>query len=163
TLQIEDQTLRVTQIRHAPDHWTLSWDAVTLTVRPLGPVDTARAHVEADVHGERLRFSLYRHDDELDVFTAHGHARVHMVNPLLHGDAEATGGRLTAQMPGKVVALLVQEGQLVKQGDALAVTEAMKMEHTLTAPHDGTVSAILCAVGDQVAEGVELLKLELAA
>ena len=69
----------------------------------------------------------------------------------------------TFSVPGKVVAMLVSEGQQVKQGEALAVTEAMKMEHTLTAPHDGVVSAILCAVGDQLAEGVELLRLDATA
>jgi 3-methylcrotonyl-CoA carboxylase alpha subunit len=38
--------------------------------------------------------------------------------------------------------------------------EAMKMEHTIAAPGDGTVSEVLYAPGDQVAEGAELLKLE---
>ncbi|WP_349666235.1 acetyl-CoA carboxylase biotin carboxyl carrier protein subunit [Escherichia coli] len=42
----------------------------------------------------------------------------------------------------------------------LLITEAMKMEHSLTAPRDGTVAELLCGVGDQVAEGVELLRLE---
>ena len=45
----------------------------------------------------------------------------------------------------------------------LAVMEAMKMEHTLTAPHDGTVEQLLYAVGDQVMEGEELLRLAAAA
>ena len=39
-------------------------------------------------------------------------------------------------------------------------TEAMKMEHTITAPRDGTVQALLYGVGDQVLEGEELLRLE---
>lgn len=115
------------------------------------------------LHGQRLRMSVYRHGNDLDVFTPQGHSRVQRVDPLHQSDDSAAGGRLTALMPGKVVAMLVTEGQQVKQGDALAVTEAMKMEHTLTAPHDGIVSAILCAVGDQLAEGVELLRLEAAA
>jgi 3-methylcrotonyl-CoA carboxylase alpha subunit len=112
------------------------------------------------VQGQRLRLSVYRHGNELDVFTSQGHARVQRIDPLRQSEDQAAGGRLTALMPGKVVAMLVTEGQQVKQGEALAVTEAMKMEHTLTAPHDGVVSAILCAVGDQLAEGVELLRLD---
>ena len=62
-------------------------------------------------------------------------------------------------MPGKVLAFMVQTGQAVKRGQALAVIEAMKMEHTLHAPHDGTVAQLLYAVGDPVSEGSELLRL----
>jgi 3-methylcrotonyl-CoA carboxylase alpha subunit len=51
----------------------------------------------------------------------------------------------------------------VRQGQALAVMEAMKMEHTISAPRDGVVAEWLHAAGDQVAEGAELLKLEVAA
>jgi 3-methylcrotonyl-CoA carboxylase alpha subunit len=50
-------------------------------------------------------------------------------------------------------------GERVQRGQALAVMEAMKMEHTLSAPHDGVVQQLLYAVGDQVAEGGELLRL----
>jgi ABC-type protease/lipase transport system fused ATPase/permease subunit len=46
---------------------------------------------------------------------------------------------------------------------ALAVMEAMKMEHTISAPRDGVVAEWLHAAGDQVAEGAELLKMEAAA
>jgi 3-methylcrotonyl-CoA carboxylase alpha subunit len=72
------------------------------------------------------------------------------------------GGRLTAPMPGKLIAFLAQPGQEVKQGQPLAVMEAMKMEHTITAPRDGLVAELLYAVGDQVSEGEELLKLSAA-
>jgi 3-methylcrotonyl-CoA carboxylase alpha subunit len=162
-LHIDGQTLAVTLDIQRDGSWQLSWDAVNVTVQPLCPTDAGGEQFEADVHGQRLRLSVYRHGNDLDVFTSQGHARVQRVDPLRQADDSAAGGRLTALMPGKVVAMLVTEGQQVKQGDALAVTEAMKMEHTLTAPHDGTVSAILCAVGDQLAEGVELLRLEAAA
>jgi 3-methylcrotonyl-CoA carboxylase alpha subunit len=62
-------------------------------------------------------------------------------------------------MPGKVVAFLVAPGQKVSAGQPLAVMEAMKMEHTIAAPRDGTVAEWLYAVGDQVDEGGELLRL----
>jgi 3-methylcrotonyl-CoA carboxylase alpha subunit len=75
------------------------------------------------------------------------------------GDAAAEGGRLTAPMPGKVVAFLVQAGDAVKKGQPLAVLEAMKMEHTIAAPADGTVAELLYAPGDQVPDGAELLRL----
>jgi 3-methylcrotonyl-CoA carboxylase alpha subunit len=61
-----------------------------------------------------------------------------------------------------VVAFLVQPGDAVRRGQPLAVMEAMKMEHTLSAPADGQVQALLYAVGDPVAEGAELLRLQAA-
>jgi 3-methylcrotonyl-CoA carboxylase alpha subunit len=62
-------------------------------------------------------------------------------------------------MPGKVISLLASAGQTVKKGQAVAVMEAMKMEHTLYAPRDGTVAEVLYAVGDQVMEGGALMRL----
>ena len=62
-------------------------------------------------------------------------------------------------MPGKVIAFLAKAGDAVKQGQPLAVMEAMKMEHTIAAPRDGTVAELLYRVGDQVDEGGELLRL----
>ena len=73
-------------------------------------------------------------------------------------DSEDIAGRLTAPMPGKIVAVLVQSGQRVTKGDPLAVLEAMKMEHTVLAPDDGTVTATPYEVGEQVEEGAELIR-----
>ncbi len=69
----------------------------------------------------------------------------------------AVPGRLTAPMPGKIGALLVERGAQVKRGQILLVLEAMKMEHALTAPADGVVADIHCAAGDPVGEGAVLL------
>jgi 3-methylcrotonyl-CoA carboxylase alpha subunit len=81
-------------------------------------------------------------------------------DPIAHaGDGASEGGRLTAPMPGKVIAFFAKAGDAVKLGQPLAVMEAMKMEHTITAPRDGTVAELLYAVGDQVGEGGELLRL----
>lgn len=75
-------------------------------------------------------------------------------------DHHAGGGRLTAPMPGKVLAVQVKAGDAVKAGQTLLVLEAMKMEHAILAPGDGTVAEVLYADGDLVAEGAELLRLE---
>jgi 3-methylcrotonyl-CoA carboxylase alpha subunit len=63
-------------------------------------------------------------------------------------------------MPGKVLSIAVAAGQAVRRGQALAVMEAMKMEHTIHAPRDGVVQELLVAVGEQVSEGAELLRLQ---
>jgi 3-methylcrotonyl-CoA carboxylase alpha subunit len=94
------------------------------------------------------------------IFTPQGSTRITVLDPLAHaGEAAQEGGRLTAPMPGKVVSFAVKAGDKVKAGQALAVMEAMKMEHTISAPKDGTVAELLYAPGDQVADGAELLKL----
>ena len=78
----------------------------------------------------------------------------------MHEYTKRAAGRLTAPMPGKLVALHVKAGDTVKAGQALAVMEAMKMEHTLNSPRDGKVAELLYAVGDQLSDGAELLRLE---
>src|SRR5690606_24207136 len=108
------------------------------------------------------RVSVYRHADGFDIFSCGVHTRIRLCDPLRGARATQdapTAGRVVAHMPGRVVALLVQAGEQVSAGQALVITEAMKMEHTLNASQAGVVSELLCAVGDQVPEGTELLRL----
>jgi len=82
-------------------------------------------------------------------------------NLLAHAaDSEHGEGRLTAPMPGKVIAVLVEPGAVVEKGTPLIVMEAMKMEHTIGAPAAGKVAEVLYGVGDQVADGAQLLVME---
>ena len=67
------------------------------------------------------------------------------------------GGHLTAPIPGRIVAVMVEPGARVARGAPLMVLEAMKMEHTITAPADGRVAAVYFQAGDRVEEGAELL------
>jgi 3-methylcrotonyl-CoA carboxylase alpha subunit len=109
----------------------------------------------------RWPLTVYATGERVSVFAPEGSASVDQIDPIAHAaDGASEGGRLTAPMPGKVIAFLAQPGQAVKQGQPLAVMEAMKMEHTIAAPRDGTVEQLLYAVGDQVVEGEELLRLE---
>jgi len=96
--------------------------------------------------------------ETLSLFTPGGPLQFGYAPPLAHaGDDMADGGRLTAPMPGKVIALLCEKGAKVVRGQPLVVMEAMKMEHTIAAPSDGEVTALVYAVGDQVAEGAQLI------
>jgi 3-methylcrotonyl-CoA carboxylase alpha subunit len=63
-------------------------------------------------------------------------------------------------MHGKVLSILVEQGARVTRGQRLAIIEAMKMEHTLTAPIDGTVSELTVAADAQVAEGAKVMVIE---
>jgi geranyl-CoA carboxylase alpha subunit len=73
--------------------------------------------------------------------------------------AEHSSGRITAPMPGTVAEILVTPGQQVQRGQALAVVEAMKMQHQITADIDGTVATIHVAAGAQVSTADLLLEL----
>ncbi len=75
-------------------------------------------------------------------------------------DVDASTGTLAAPMPGRVIKLLVEPGARVKKGAPLLILEAMKMEHTITAPADGLVKEIRYGAGEQVLEGAELIRLE---
>jgi 3-methylcrotonyl-CoA carboxylase alpha subunit len=106
-----------------------------------------------------VRGTVVREGEVLHVFHAGVRTELELFDAIAHAGADdAHGGKLVAPMPGKIVALLAAKGGAVKKGTPLLVMEAMKMEHTITAPSDGTVNEFLFAPGDQVAEGAELLK-----
>jgi len=64
--------------------------------------------------------------------------------------AEHEDFHLKAPMPGMVVSIPVQDGQLVKKGDVLAILESMKMQNELRSPRDGKVTRLRVKVGDRV-------------
>ncbi|UVE69145.1 acetyl/propionyl/methylcrotonyl-CoA carboxylase subunit alpha [Burkholderia pyrrocinia] len=108
--------------------------------------------------GMRSSGRVYADGDTFHVFTQGAAETFEWRNLLAHaGDTEQGGGRLTAPMPGKVIAVLVEPGQKVEAGTPLIVMEAMKMEHTIGAPGAGVVAEVLYGVGDQVADGAQLL------
>ena len=108
----------------------------------------------------RLNLTVYATGERFSVFAADGSAVVDEFDPIAHSaDGARENGGLAAPMPGKVIAFLAQAGDVVTEGQPLAVMEAMKMEHTIAAPRDGTIAELLYAVGDQVSEGGELLRL----
>jgi 3-methylcrotonyl-CoA carboxylase alpha subunit len=108
----------------------------------------------------RWTLAVYAEGERVTVFAPEGTLALQQIDPIAHaGEGAAAGGTLAAPMPGKLVALLAKAGEAVKAGQPLAVMEAMKMEHTIAAPRDGTVAELLYGVGDQVAEGAELMRL----
>lgn len=72
---------------------------------------------------------------------------------------EAAGG-LVAQVPGKVLQVLVREGERVEAGQRLVVIESMKMEFVVRAKAPGTVKRILVAPGAQVVPGAPVVEME---
>ncbi|MFV0681369.1 acetyl/propionyl/methylcrotonyl-CoA carboxylase subunit alpha [Ottowia sp.] len=120
---------------------------------PGGGIDVRYGNQRQVVH-------IFPRGEVMHVFGSAGATQITELDVLSHsGEHAGEGGRLTAPMPGKVVSIAVKAGDKVSQGQALAVMEAMKMEHTIAAPQDGVVGEVLYGPGDQVPEGAELLRL----
>jgi 3-methylcrotonyl-CoA carboxylase alpha subunit len=121
------------------------------------------SRVRAWLDDQALAATVVRGETTIDVFwRGERHALVLHDPWLAEVEADAHGGGLTAPMPGKVIAVLVQAGATVERGTPLVIMEAMKMEHTITAPAAGTVREILYGVGEQVAEGADLIRFDAA-
>ncbi|MGJ7615050.1 MULTISPECIES: acetyl/propionyl/methylcrotonyl-CoA carboxylase subunit alpha [unclassified Variovorax] len=119
---------------------------------------------EVSFASDRQTLDVHLDGATAHVFASKGATKITTIDRLAHaGDTQAEGGRLTAPMPGKVVSFAVKAGDKVTRGQPLAVMEAMKMEHTIAAPADGTVEELMFAPGEQVTEGDELLRMSAAA
>ena len=141
--------------------------------RPAGKPDPGAFRVELDANGHKRQLEPEFHladapspgEHRLDVRWragarhVSGSFRVHSRDERATGSTD-TGGHLLAPMPGKITHVFVNAGEPVEAGQALMVLEAMKMEHSIVAPHAGEVMAVRFGVGDLVAEGEELVTLE---
>ena len=91
---------------------------------------------------------------------------VSVTDPLTHlaAQSHSKGGRrnekVTAYMPGRVVAILAQEGEAVTAGQGIVVLEAMKMQNEIRAEHDGTLLKVHVQPGQAVEGGDPLFELE---
>lgn len=140
--------------------WNIGFDDASSA---MTVIECIGQHLVIKVDGAAVRGTVVRAADVFHVFTGGAHHVLHYNDPLAHaGETEVEGGRLTAPMPGKIVALLVDKGQSVEKGAPLLIMEAMKMEHTIAAPSNGTVEELLYAVGDQVNDGAQLLAFKVA-
>ncbi|WP_260954838.1 acetyl/propionyl/methylcrotonyl-CoA carboxylase subunit alpha [Pseudomonas citri] len=87
--------------------------------------------------------------------------RVELYDPLAAAEAShGHHGGLAAPMNGSIVRVLVSPGQAVEAGTQLVVLEAMKMEHSIRAPHAGVIKALYCQEGEMVSEGSTLIAFE---
>ncbi|WP_019937511.1 acetyl/propionyl/methylcrotonyl-CoA carboxylase subunit alpha [Bordetella sp. FB-8] len=162
---IDAAVRRISLVRQGPN-WQLDCGA--------GPQDYAwQTQTAASASGLAVRVTLAGRELSGTVVTQGEQVHVFMDgntyvlerhDAMAHAgdDEQGHAGGLAAPMPGKIVAISVKAGDAVKKGQALLVMEAMKMEHTIAAPADGTVREVFYAVGDQVAEGAELAAIDAA-
>jgi 3-methylcrotonyl-CoA carboxylase alpha subunit len=142
---------------HQDGSWLLQFDDRAILGRGERRADAALSMLLDDV---RKQITVLEHGTETAVFLDGESWRLIELDPLAaRAGEDPTAGRLTAPMPGRVTQLMVEPGTSVRRGQPLIVIEAMKMEHTVTAPADGVVEAVRFAPGDLVEEGAELIAL----
>ncbi|MFM2346100.1 MAG: hypothetical protein RL654_853 [Pseudomonadota bacterium] len=153
-LRCGEQAMAVAAQPAAGGGWRLTFGATVLdAVGQLGPGGALHARLG----DHRVQATVTAEGERRQVFLDGRRWSVVRVARLQAGTGGADhGGGLKAPMPGKVIALLVAPGTVVEPGAPVLVMEAMKMEHTLTAPTRGRVSVFRFAVGDQVGDGAEL-------
>jgi 3-methylcrotonyl-CoA carboxylase alpha subunit len=116
--------------------------------------------VALSIDGSRLRAGLFREGPHLAVLLDGRCHEFELVDLLADPEsAGEAGGHIASPIPGRVARVLVSVGGTVARGAPVVVVEAMKMELTLTADRDGTITHIRCAAGEMVAEGVELVEI----
>ena len=142
------------------DQWTVHVNGRERHVRFMNATDD---RVLAEVGGVTWSAWVRRNADGVQVTTPHGHEHTFQwaagERHAFASDSQRKGG-LSAPMPGLVLKVLVRPGDKVRAHQTLIVLEAMKMEHNIEAPYDGTVKTVNCAEGGRVAEGNVLIELE---
>ena len=167
---LDDPTIRGGVTLWQPLHRTIAWQGGEAVLEVLGP-GAARVTLDGSTHqigyeggrwwvdGSPRRWRIVNHGAGTSVFGGRA-LTLAPLDPLDRGGDEAGAALTLSPMPGLVKAVFVSAGQQVAAGDRLAILEAMKMEHTLTATRDGTVAEVLAAAGDQVEAGAPLIRLE---
>ena len=143
-----------------PDGYQLTVGDDTVVAKGRAGVDGS---LDIELGAARVRGTVVFDGVRRHVFTAGRSWTFTLVDVLeIRGVADDAEGGLKAPMPGKVIALIAATGALVEKGAPLLVLEAMKMEHTITAPAKGTIRAFHFAPGDQVDEGADLVEFDIA-
>jgi propionyl-CoA carboxylase alpha chain len=119
-------------------------------------VEASSIRVVLDVAGVVETYEVSVGDGWVDVDGPHGSIDLTPVPRFVDPAETVAEGSLLAPMPASVISVPVADGQQVGRGDVIVVLEAMKMQHTITAPTDGTVTGLTVTVGAQVESGTVL-------
>jgi 3-methylcrotonyl-CoA carboxylase alpha subunit len=166
--RLNDDNFHVLTFHHdgVPQMVTIHYREGGVELDLPGEAAPMQAHAEldgagdlmADLGGVRVRATVVRHGDDMILLCGGETHRLALDDPAARASLkEAPGGSLTAPLPGRVVDVLVAPGDVVRRGATLMVLEAMKMEHAVVAPADGTVETLHYRVGEQVEEGAVLV------
>ncbi|MCJ8299741.1 MAG: ATP-grasp domain-containing protein, partial [Pseudomonadales bacterium] len=115
------------------------------------------------IDGKQIKIHAYSNKKQLNLFYSGLALQYQLPDIVSSADDSHTDAALCAPMNGRVIAVLIESGQHVTSGTPLIIIEAMKMEHSIVAPHDGTVEDIYFIESDLVAEGDTLIALSATA
>lgn len=161
TVEIEGLAEPV-EVEHGPEGWFCRVNGQAQ--QPMDVLEVARGRFSVlldgrsfEVHVEE-RDGRYRvHTRGTDLITAVEDPRQwRRGGPGSSGASADAKQEVTAPMPGKIIRVLVEEGQAVKAGDGLVVVEAMKMQNAIPSPKQGVVERVLVKAGDTVEYGSKL-------
>jgi 3-methylcrotonyl-CoA carboxylase alpha subunit len=143
---------------NSPWHLANSWRANNIN-KPTVKINIGAQEIELEAEPAELEPSIKVVTDleGFNLFTDRGVFHCSEVKPDLGIQDNHAEGNLTAPMNGTIVTLLVEAGTKVCKGETLMVMEAMKMEHAIIAPADGTVNEFFYQLGELVDGGAELL------
>ncbi|MFE7228388.1 biotin carboxylase N-terminal domain-containing protein [Nocardioides sp. NPDC057577] len=123
-------------------------------------IDAGQERVVLEKDGLRTTYAVSIEGDQVDIDSSFGHTALRRRPRFTDPATQAQPGSLLAPMPGSVVSVLAEAGDSVEEGQPLLVLEAMKMQHTVTAPTDGVLTQINVTPGTQVAAGEVLAVVE---
>ena len=115
-----------------------------------------------DYAGPGLHFGGFERDGTAVSFAGGEHRSFRLYEPRGTAVGASSDGAILSPMPGRIIAVEVAAGEAVTKGQKLLTLEAMKMEHSLVAPFDGTVAELSAETGGQVSEGAVLARIERA-
>lgn len=152
------------RVRRDGDHYEVTVGERTWTV----DAKTARGGLRSlRIDGAHHEVAVSLRGEDYWISTRDGGGPVSVTDPLTHLASQTRGGgggkrrqKVTAYMPGRVVAILIEEGQAVTAGQGVVVLEAMKMQNEIRAEHDGTITRIHVQTGQAVEGGDPLFEMD---
>ncbi|MCF8161475.1 MAG: ATP-grasp domain-containing protein [Polaromonas sp.] len=146
------------QVQCTPQH--AATEPFSLSLTHVQWLDSARSTLAVECDGLREQICIARTDTGVQLF--HQGRAWTFECPPTHRAAgpEAGSGAVLAPLTARVLQVMVTPGQTVQAGERLLVLEAMKMEHTLTAPFTGVVRELLAQAGGQALKGALLMQIE---
>ena len=136
-----------------PVHWYggrsfTSADLEDVVVKSATPTE-----VVLENGGVRRTFTIHVQGDAVDVESSLGHVALKRKPRFVDPASQVAAGSMLAPMPGSIISVRAQVGDVVAEGQPILVMEAMKMQHTISAPYAGTLTELPASVGQQVEAG----------
>jgi propionyl-CoA carboxylase alpha chain len=136
-----------------PVHWYGGRSFTSADIEDVIVKSATPTEVVLENGGVRRTFVVHVDGDAVDVESSLGHVALKRKPRFIDPASQVAAGSMLAPMPGSIIAVRAQVGDVVTEGQPILVMEAMKMQHTISAPYAGTVTELPAAEGQQVEAG----------